>query len=54
LIHSQNGYYIGHTEFTAPEIDNQVLIDIGNLKIGDFYNLKITNTKGCDLYGNMV
>jgi ribosomal protein S12 methylthiotransferase len=52
LIHSQNGYYIGHTEFTAPEIDNHVLIDIGNLKIGDFYNLKITNAKGCDLYAN--
>ncbi len=52
LIHSQNGYYIGHTEFTAPDIDTQVLINNKTLKLGNFYNLKITNVQGCDLYAN--
>ncbi len=50
LIHSQNGYYCGHTEFIAPDIDGQVLIRASNLKVGNFYDLRITRTEGCDLY----
>ena len=52
LIHSQNGYYIGHTEFGAPDIDGQVISDNKKLKIGQFYDLKIEDTRGADLYAN--
>ncbi|UCG93380.1 MAG: 30S ribosomal protein S12 methylthiotransferase RimO [candidate division WOR-3 bacterium] len=50
LIHGLNGNYRGHTAFSAPEIDAQVLSSAKNLKIGDFYRLKITKARGCTLY----
>ncbi len=50
LIHSQNGHYLGHTEFLTPEIDCQVITDIPSLKVGSFYDLRITRLEGCDLY----
>jgi hypothetical protein len=43
---------MGHTEFAAPEIDSQVIAQHRKLKIGQFYNLKIMDLKGADLYGN--
>lgn len=52
LIHHQDTHYVGHTEFTAPEIDSQVLIKTDRLNIAKFYNAKIIEIKGCDLYAN--
>jgi len=46
----ENDYFIGRTEFDAPEIDGVVYIKGRNLKIGNFYNLKITSSDTHDLY----
>ncbi|MDR1792345.1 MAG: 30S ribosomal protein S12 methylthiotransferase RimO [Bacteroidales bacterium] len=47
--------YIGRTEFDAPEIDNTVLIETNQkLNVGEFYNVKITNTEAFDLQGVVV
>jgi len=54
LIHGRNGHYIGHTEFTTPEIDGHVVTNNKNLKLGNFYNLKITHAQGCDLHGTTI
>jgi ribosomal protein S12 methylthiotransferase len=51
--HRQGGYYIGRTEFCSPEVDPEVLIqaDEGTLKIGEFYEVLITDSEEFDLYG---
>ncbi len=53
LIHCRNGNYIGHTEFATPEIDGHVITNTSRLKVGSFYNLKITRAEGSDLYGKV-
>ncbi|MCX7785418.1 MAG: 30S ribosomal protein S12 methylthiotransferase RimO [candidate division WOR-3 bacterium] len=42
-------YYIGRTEFDAPEIDGVVKIKGRNLKIGDFAKVKISTAKPYEL-----
>lgn len=51
----EGDHYIGRTEFDSPEVDNEVLIplDGNNLKIGDFYNIRITKADFFDLYGEL-
>ncbi|MCX7995304.1 MAG: 30S ribosomal protein S12 methylthiotransferase RimO [candidate division WOR-3 bacterium] len=49
LVHRKNKYFIGHTEFSAPEIDGQVIIKTNNIVQGNFYMCKIRRTKGVDL-----
>ncbi len=44
--------YIGRTEYDAPEIDGLVYIKGKNLKIGNFYNIRITDAYEYDLVGN--
>ncbi len=50
----EGGNFIGRTEFDSPEVDNEVIVDSDktNLRIGDFANIKITNSTAFDLYGN--
>lgn len=44
-------YYIGRTEWDSPEVDCEVLITKKEtLKIGEFYDLKITGSENFDLY----
>jgi len=50
LVHQKNKYFIGHTEFSAPDIDGQIIIKRNDVKLGEFCFLKITRTKGVDLY----
>jgi len=52
----EGGYYIGRTEFDSPEVDNEVLIPESNLplKIGEFYNVRITKSDFFDLYGEVA
>ncbi len=50
LVHQKNKYFIGHTEFSAPDIDGQIIIERNDVKLGEFHFLKITKTKGVDLY----
>lgn len=56
LIDRKEGeYYVGRTEFDSPEVDNEVLISIEEkIKIGNFYQVKITDAVEFDLYGEIV
>ena len=47
-------YFIGRTEFDSPEVDNEVLIKKNtSLKIGDFYQIKITAADDFDIFGEL-
>ncbi len=48
----EKNQYIGRTEFDSPEVDNGVIIDGKgrDLKIGEFYDLEITDADTFDLY----
>ncbi len=57
IIDKQEGdFYVGRTQFDSPEVDNEVLIPVseGVLKIGDFFEVKITSSDFYDLYGSVV
>ena len=49
-----NNYY-GRTEQDSPEVDNEVIIPSKemHLRVGDFYDVKITDSKEYDLIGNV-
>lgn len=49
-------YYIGRTQFDSPEVDPEVLIaDTGKrLKIGHFYQVKVTDADDFDLYAEII
>ncbi len=56
LIDKKEGdFYVGRTEFDSPEVDNEVLIPVGDapLQIGDFYPVKIERADFYDLYGTV-
>ena len=52
----EGDYYIGRTEFCSPEVDPEVLIKAGEkrLRVGCFYNVKITQSEEFDLSGEVV
>ena len=52
----EGDYYVGRTEFCSPEVDPEVLIKAGEkrLRVGCFYNVKITQSEEFDLYGEVV
>ena len=56
LIDRKEGeFWIGRTEFDSPEVDNEVLISIEEkIKIGNFYQVKITDATEFDLYGEIA
>ncbi len=47
----QNDLYLGRSQFDAPEVDGVVFIKRKNLKIGNFYKLKIVDSYDYDLVG---
>ncbi|MCI6551171.1 MAG: 30S ribosomal protein S12 methylthiotransferase RimO [Prevotella sp.] len=48
-------YYVGRTEFSSPEVDPEVLIPADRrLKIGSFYQVRITASEEFDLYGEVI
>lgn len=50
----EDDYYVGRTEWDSPEVDCEVLISKQTaLKIGTFYNIKITGSENFDLYGEL-
>jgi ribosomal protein S12 methylthiotransferase len=53
VIDSENDdYYVGRTEFDSPEVDPEVLISkTKKLKIGEYYNVKITSAETFELFG---
>ena len=47
-------FYIGRTQYDSPEVDNEVLIKKDKkLKVGEFYQLKITDAGEFDLYATI-
>ena len=47
----EGDYFIARTEFDSPEVDGEVLISSDlDLKIGSFYQVKITGSEDFDLY----
>lgn len=53
---AEENYFIGRTAYDSPEVDNEVLIPIGEnyASIGRFVNVKINRAEDFDLYGNIV
>ncbi len=49
-------YYIGRTQYSSPEVDPEVLIPVKErpLRIGNFYQVKITSSDEFDLSGVVV
>ena len=48
----EGDFYVGRTEASSPEVDPEVLITSDRaLRIGHFYNVKITGSEEFDLYG---
>lgn len=51
----EEDYYIGRTEYDSPEVDPEVLIHSDKLlKIGEFYDVKITGAYDYDLTGEVL
>jgi len=52
----EGAYYIGRTEFCSPEVDPEVLVPVSEkrLRVGTFYNVKITGAEEFDLYGTVI
>lgn len=51
----EGNYYIGRSEFCSPEVDPEILIPAeSRLRIGNFYQVKITGAEEFDLYGEVV
>ena len=45
-------YFVGRSQFDSPEVDQEVLIDLDqNLNVGEFYDIRITDTSEFDLFG---
>ncbi len=49
-------HFLGRTEADSPEVDNEVLVDASKhyVRIGDFANVKITDAREYDLFGEPV
>lgn len=47
-------YFVGRSEFDSPEVDCEVMVTGGNIRIGNFYEVKITDAEEFDLYGEIV
>lgn len=50
----EEDFFVGRTEFDSPEVDGEVLIEKSKkLKIGEFYNVKISDATEYDLFGKI-
>ncbi len=51
----EGDYYIGRTEFSSPEVDPEVLIkaEPSKLRVGNFYQVLVTDSDEFDLYGEV-
>lgn len=52
----EGDYYVARTEYDSPEVDPELLIkkETARLKIGEYYNVKITDAAPYELYGEAV
>lgn len=52
---TENGSFVGRTEWDAPEIDNEIFLPgTSHVKPGDFVTVTITDATEYDLYGEIV
>ncbi len=51
----EGDYYIARSQYSSPEVDPEILIrrDEAQLKIGEFYNVEITESEDFDLYATI-
>ncbi|MFO8052934.1 MAG: MiaB/RimO family radical SAM methylthiotransferase [Candidatus Omnitrophota bacterium] len=49
VLEKRKGFYIGRTQYDAPEVDGVVFIKRDKLKIGRFYKVKVTDSLEYDL-----
>lgn len=48
-------YYVGRTEYCSPEVDPEVLVCTDkSLRIGDFYQVRITDSEEFDIYAELA
>ncbi|MBO4315142.1 MAG: 30S ribosomal protein S12 methylthiotransferase RimO [Prevotella sp.] len=52
----EGDYYVGRTEYCSPDVDPEVLIPVGlkPLRVGRFYQVRITGSEEFDIYGEVV
>jgi ribosomal protein S12 methylthiotransferase len=52
----ESGYFVGRTQYDSPEVDNEVLVPAASqyVRLGDFANVRITDSTDFDLYGEVV
>lgn len=50
----EDGKFLGRTEGDAPEVDGCVYVSGKNIKVGEFYKVKITDTLEYDLVGEAI
>ena len=51
----EGDYYIARSEFCSPEVDPEVLIKADErLRVGQFYQVRITSSDEFDLYAELV
>lgn len=52
----EGDYYVGRTEFCSPEVDPEVLVKAITkpLRIGSFYQVKITSSEEFDIFGEVI
>ena len=53
---TEGGYYVGRTQYDSPEVDDEVLISMKDIKleIGTFVNVKINQADYFDCYGEVI
>lgn len=53
---AEGDYFVGRTEYDSPEVDNEVLIPIGEdyLRVGDFAQVRITGADMYDLQAELI
>jgi ribosomal protein S12 methylthiotransferase len=51
LFHAHNGLYIGHNEYSAPDIDGNILVADGTVKLGEFSKVRINGIAQQDVTG---
>ena len=50
----EKDYYIGRTEYDAPEVDGLIYVKGKGLKTGNFYDVNVTDTYEYDLVGETI
>ena len=50
----EGDYYIGRTEFCSPEVDPELVNADKELKVGEFYQVRITGAEEFDLYADAI